>query len=240
MITGGVSPQSRAFLLIVSSLQTSSLCFDLLSSLESHIMLLGDSSPPPPPIPPLFYSLSLSGSLTIVRSRSNPNLQGSLTGAPFNCLVQAAASWRQNDSTQVFCFPLYFLFALSFPLHACSYSCYSVQPAPSPVTQGLFIPACLMWYKLTHSTSKKKKTKKWTWRFLGYFSTLIQNDRIMFSKCGRRAGVASTFTASKIDRFAKRSCAPTTHTNYLKTTHTLPTQSRQTGFLLALTEKKNK
>lgn len=63
-------------------------------------------------------------SFRIVRSRSNPNLQGSLTGAPFNCLVQAVASWAQNDSTQVFCFPLYFLFALlSFPLHACSYSC---------------------------------------------------------------------------------------------------------------------
>lgn len=46
MITGGVSPQSRAVLLIVASLQTSSLRFDLLSSQESHIMLLGDSHSP--------------------------------------------------------------------------------------------------------------------------------------------------------------------------------------------------
>lgn len=46
MIPEGVSPQSRAFLLIMSSLQTSSLRFDLLSSQESYIMLLGDSHPP--------------------------------------------------------------------------------------------------------------------------------------------------------------------------------------------------
>lgn len=89
---------------------------------------------------------------------------------------------------------------------------------------------------------KKKDKDRWTWRFLGcfqYFSTLIWNDRIRFGKCGRKAGVASTFTASQIGRFAKRSCAHTTHTNYLKTTHTHPEQSRQTGFLLVLTEKKS-
>ncbi len=49
-------------------------------------------------------SLSLSGdSLTILCRRSNPDLQGSLPGAPFNCLVQAAASRGWNDSgSQVF------------------------------------------------------------------------------------------------------------------------------------------
>lgn len=88
MITGGVSPQSRAVLLIVASLQTSSLRFDLLSSQESHIMLLGDSHSPH-----VCSTLSLCrDSFTTVRSRSNPNLRGCLTGAPFNCLVQAAAS----------------------------------------------------------------------------------------------------------------------------------------------------
>lgn len=102
-----------------------------------------------------------------------------------------------------------------------------------------------MWYKQTLSTSKKKRKEKIDepgdfWGTFHYFSTLIWHDRIRFSKCGRRAGVASTFKASHIGRFAKRSCALTTHTNYLKTTHTLPAQSRQTGFLLALTGEKKK
>lgn len=45
----------------------------------------------PPTSDPL--SLPLSRLIQdIVRSRSNPNLQGSLTGAPFNCFVQAVAS----------------------------------------------------------------------------------------------------------------------------------------------------
>lgn len=43
-----------------------------------------------------------------------------------------------------------------------------------------------------------------------------------------------------IGRFTKRSCAPTTHTNYPNTTHALLVQSGQTGFLLrALTGKKS-
>lgn len=100
MITGGVSPQSRAVLLIVSSSQPSSLRFDLLSSQKSHIMLLGDSHPP-------HACSTLSpcrDSFTIVRSRSNPNLQGSLTGAPFNCLVQAAAAEGKMTALKAFAF----------------------------------------------------------------------------------------------------------------------------------------
>lgn len=45
-IAGGVSPQRPAFRLIVSSLQISSFLFDLLSSQENHIMLLGESHTP--------------------------------------------------------------------------------------------------------------------------------------------------------------------------------------------------
>lgn len=45
-MAGGVSPQSPAFRLIVSSLQISSVLFDLLSSQENHIMLLGESHAP--------------------------------------------------------------------------------------------------------------------------------------------------------------------------------------------------
>lgn len=43
-------------------------------------------------------------SFTIVRSRSNPNLQGSLTGAPFNCLVQAAAAEGKMTALKAFAF----------------------------------------------------------------------------------------------------------------------------------------
>lgn len=127
MTTGGVLTQRQAFLLFVSSLQISSplslSLSDLLSSQENHIMLLGEAHTPTSARTCSPLSLSLSGdSFTILCSRSNPDLRGSLTGAPFNCLVQAAASRGWNDSTQVSSLsviPLYFLLGLlSFPLQS--------------------------------------------------------------------------------------------------------------------------
>lgn len=116
------------------------------------------------------------------------------------------------------------------------FPCYSLQPAPSTVTQGLFIPGRLM-CNMSLKFQKKEGKDRGAWRLLGYvlplfFPFLHWSDTIGFSKYGREAGVASTFTACQIGRFTKRSCAPTTHTNYPNTTHTLPVESRQTGFLL--------
>lgn len=195
-----MSPQSPAFRLIVSSLQISSFLSDLLSSQENHIMLLGESHPPPTSVP-----LSLSwASFAIVSIRSNPNLWGSLTGAPFNCLVQAAASWGENDSTQVARSSLLPLCTAVVPsVRMLALPCYSLQPAPSPVTQGLFIPGCLMCNKKGLKFQKRGK-RQMNLEASGPLSTtflplptLIRHNVIPFSKCGREAGVASTFTACR-------------------------------------------
>lgn len=160
--------------------------------------------------------------------RSNPNLWGSLPGAPFNCFVQAAASWGENDSTQVSRSSLLPLCTAVIPsVRMLVFPYYSLQPAPSPVTQGLFIPGRLMWNKMSLKFQKRGKrqmnleTSGLLFTTFLQLPTLIRNNGIPFSKYGREAGVASTFTACEIGRFTKRSCAATTHTNYPNTTHTL-------------------
>lgn len=93
--------------------------------------------------------LVLSGdSLTILCSRSNPDLQGSLPGAPFNCLVQPAASRHWNDSAQIWSqpiFPCYFLLGWPFPLNACPLliTYYSLTL--------LYLPQAGYWYSVTYT-----------------------------------------------------------------------------------------
>lgn len=83
---------------------------------------------------------------------------GSLTGAPFNCLVQAAASWGEMTALKSFVPSLLPICTAVIPsLRMLVFPCYSLQPAPSPVTRGLFIPGRLMWYKMSLNFKKKKK-----------------------------------------------------------------------------------
>lgn len=111
------------------------------------------------PPPHVCSTLSLSwDSFTIVCVRGNPNLRGSLTGAPFNCSVQAAASWGENDSAQVSRSSLLPLCTAVIPsVRMLVLPCYSLQPAPSPVTQGLFIPGRLMCNKMSLRLQKKRE-----------------------------------------------------------------------------------
>lgn len=95
-----------------------------------------------------------------------------------------------------------------------------------------------------HFHKKKEKRKKDGepgdfWGTFHYFSTLIRNERIRFSKGGRRAGVASAFTACQIGRFAKRSCAP--HQAYkLSKDNTHPSCTKLSNRIAAARAEKKK
>lgn len=106
--------------------------------------------------------LSLIGdSLTILCCRSNRDLQGSLPGAPFNCLVRAAASRGWNDSAWILSLSLFrfylFLGLLSFPFHACSPShsiiLLTVAGSLCPVRRGLLTQGRLLSLRYTHLAS---------------------------------------------------------------------------------------
>lgn len=153
--------------------------------------------------------LVLSGdSLTILCSRSNPDLQGSLPGAPFNCLVQPAASRRWNDSARIwshYVSPCYFLLGCPFPLNACSYHIHYSQTGYYSVTYSFpsVNPHCF------------QKNKNKILDFQGSFHhsdesiylplpTLAALSRKMFHRSGREAGVASIPRASRPGRFLIR------------------------------------
>lgn len=190
--------------------------------------------------PPTSVPLSLSwDSFTIVRIRSAPNLREASQGP-----LLIVSSKRQPAEGKMTALkarvPLYFLFALlSFPLYACSYSRVThCSRLPLLSRKACLSQAAECATKWVSSSKKEGKTDEPGdfWATFHHFSSTSYTDPvhngIPFSKYGREAGVASTFTACQIGRFTKRSCAPTTHTNYPNTTHTLAVESRQTGFLL--------
>lgn len=125
---------------------------DLLSSQENHIMPLSEAHTPTSAVTcslslaALSLSLSLSGdSFTILCSRSNPDLWGSLTGPLL--IVQLKRQPAEGEMTALGSHVFHSLLpprAADIPSPRMLLRCYSLQPALPLVRRGLFTSGSLL------------------------------------------------------------------------------------------------